>query len=224
MMMKTLFVIISFTCLIFACKSDSISESDKKEIINQLKEIHDLDQQFAGLPPEELIEKHGHVKGWEIFEKQTDSVGLINQNKIKKLFKKYGYLGYKEVGEEASTDFWISIQHADNDVAFQQEILAELKKEILNNNANKAHFAYLEDRVNVNLHKKQRFGTQVTYNSFGQAYAKNGLVDSVNVDNFRKEYNLPTLYEYYNGKTTSHFHMNREIMLKKKILEPRLYK
>ncbi|MFT5847990.1 MAG: hypothetical protein ACJARX_002170 [Psychroserpens sp.] len=73
------------------------------------------------------MEAHGFEKGWEIFEGKRDSIGLINQEKIKQLYTTYGYLGHKEVGEEASSNFWISIQHADNDVAFHQEMLRALK-------------------------------------------------------------------------------------------------
>ena len=82
----------------------------------------------------------------------------------------------------------------------------------------------LEDWVQINLNKKQRFGTQVTYNEFGQAIPKIGLIDSVNVEQLRKEYDLPTFREYYNNMTRSHFEMNKEYLLEKGITEPKLYK
>jgi hypothetical protein len=206
-----------------SCKRDLITESEKKEIIAELNEIKTIDQKYAGIPPKKLTEKYGRDEAWEIFESQRDSVGLINQEKIKKLYKIYGYLGYKEIGEKASQDFWISIQHADNDVEFQQQMLMELKKEISTNNASKVEYAMLEDRVNVNLRKKQRFGTQVTYNEFGQAIPKNGLIDSINIEQIRKEYELPTFREYYNRMTTNHFEMNKENMVERGITEPKLY-
>lgn len=222
--MKKIIVILIFFGLFLSCKTNVITEFEKKEIIAELNAINAIDQKYAGLPPKELTEKYGHEKGWEIFTKQRDSIGLLNQGKIKNLYKKYGYLGYKEVGETASNDFWISIQHADNDIIFQKEMLAELKKEISKNNAGKVEYAMLEDRVNVNTGKKQRFGTQVTYNSIGQATPKNGLIDSVNIELIRKEFDLPSFREYYNEMTTSHFEMNKSNMLKKGITEPKLYK
>ena len=209
--------------MIFGCKSDSISESEKKEIIAELNDIKKIDQQYAGIPPKELTEKYGYDIAWELFEIKRDSIGLINQRKIKKLYKKYGYLGYKEIGEKASQDFWISIQHADNDIEFQQVMLKELKEEISKNNASKIEYAMLEDRVNVNLNKRQRFGTQVTYSKFGQAIPKNGLIDSINIEQLRKEYDLPTFRNYYNRMTTNHFKMNKENMLERGITEPKLY-
>lgn len=81
----------------------------------------------------------------------------------------------------------------------------------------------LEDRVAINLNKKQRFGTQVTYNANGQAVPKNGLVDSVNIDRFRLEYELSSFKEYYNEMTKSHFEMNKDYFLKQGITKPKLY-
>ncbi|WP_155807238.1 hypothetical protein [Gillisia marina] len=133
-------------------------------------------------------------------------------------------MGYNEIGEEESHKFWITIQHADNDVEFQQKILKELKKEISKDNASKANYAMLEDRVNINLNKKQRFGTQVTYNNYGQAIPKNGLIDSTNIEKIRKEFNLPSFKEYYNRMTTSHFKMNQKALINSGIKEPKLYK
>ncbi len=222
--MKNTVLIILLFGLILSCKSDNISGEEKKQIISELNGINELDQEYAGIPPQELIDVYGYKKAWEIFERQRDSIGLLNQGKIKKLYKKYGYLGHAEIGKKASSDFWISIQHADNDIPFQQEMLSALKEEVLKNNASKLEYAMLEDRVNVNMKRKQRFGTQVTYNSYGQAVPKNGLLDSINIQQIRKDYELPPLLEYYNGMTTSHFEMNKANMLKKGIAAPKLYK
>ncbi len=222
-MSKNIIILTLFT-LIVSCKLNSISESEKKEIIVELNDIKNIDQQYAGIPPKQLIEKYGSEKAWEIFEIQRDSIGLINQERIKGLYKKYGYLGYDKIGKNASNDFWISIQHADNDVEFQKEMLNELKKEISKNNASKVEYAMLEDRVNVNLNKKQRFGTQVAYNEFGQAIPKNGLIDSINIEQIRKEFNLPIFLKYYNEMTINHFEMNKANMLERGITEPKLYK
>jgi hypothetical protein len=221
-MNKTLLLLIFFN-LFLSCKTDLITESEKKEIIAELDAIKTIDQKYAGIPPKELTEKYGRDKAWEIFENKRDSIGVINQKKIKKLYNKYGYLGYNKLGEKASQDFWITIQHADNDIEFQQQMLKELKKEISNNNASRVEYAMLEDRVNVNLNKKQRFGTQVSYNELGQAIPKNGLIDSIHIEQLRKEYDLPTFREYYNRMNTSHFEMNKQNMLERGITEPKLY-
>ncbi|MFV8357162.1 DUF6624 domain-containing protein [Flavobacterium sp. XS1P32] len=154
---------------------------------------------------------------------KRDSVGIDNQKKIKKIYSEYGYLGYNKIGQESSKKFWITIQHADNDIKFQQKMLKALEKEIEKNNAEKSNYAMLEDRIAINLNQKQRFGSQVTYNKVGQAIPKNGLLDSLNIDNLRLKYNLSSFKEYYNEMTTSHFEMNKNYYVKQGMTAPKLY-
>lgn len=106
----------------------------------------------------------------------------------------------------------------------KEKITSELDTEIKKNNVEKSNYAMLEDRIAVNLNKKQRFGSQVTYNEMGQAIPKNGLLDTINIDSLRIKYNLPTFKEYYNWMTINHFEMNKEYLLKIGIKEPKLYK
>ena len=223
LMRKT--VILAFiSILVLSCNDQQeITAEVRAQIIEELKDIKVSDQKYAGIPPDELMEEHGREQAWKIFKSQRDSVWRINQGRIKSLYEKYGYLGYEQVGEEASSDFWISIQHADNDVPFQQEILAALKKEIEKGNADRAEYALLEDRVNVNLGQPQRFGSQLTYNEDGQAIPKIGLVDSANIERLRSEYDLDSFKEYYNSMTRMHFEMNKQFYLEKGITEPKLY-
>lgn len=213
-----------FLCLFaFSCVSNRITDVDRKNVLAELEYIYNIDQKFAGVPPEELFEKYGNNKAWEIFLKKRDSVGIDNQKRIKSLYSKYGYLGYDKVGKK-ETDFWITIQHADNDVPFQQKMLKVLKKEIRKNNADRSHYAMLEDRIAINLNRKQRFGSQVTYNKLGQAIPKIGLIDSINIDKLREKYNLPLFKEYYNKMTIMHYEMNKEYLNKLGVKEPVLYK
>ena len=220
--MKNKLTFILIFLIIIGC-TKTISDTKRAEIIKQLQEINTIDQKYAGIPPQELFDKYGNKKAWQLFTDKRDSVAIEIQNKIKELYKKYGYLGYAQVGKKAAGNFWISIQHADNDVAFQKEMLAALKTEIEKDNASKAEYALLEDRVAVNLGQKQRFGTQLTYNSKGQAIPKIGIKDSLNVDKLRTEYDLPPLLEYYNMMTLSHFEMNKEYLKQLGITEPNLY-
>lgn len=222
--MKPLFLWSFIGLLALSCKQEkTISEEEKPQVVAALNEIMELDQKYAGIPSNELREKHGNQKAWEIFKKQRDSVGLVNQNKIKELYQKYGYLGEQKVGKEAATDFWVVVQHADNDIPFQQEMLKAMKTEIEKGSKDKYHYAMLEDRINVNLNKPQRFGSQVTYNDLGQAIPKNGLVDTTAVDSLRKAHSMPDFIEYYNQMTEMHYEMNKQLFLDKGIMEPQLY-
>lgn len=217
-----LFLLTGF--LLLSCSGyRELSDTDKKQIIAELNDIAVLDQKYAGIPSDELKEAYGPQEAWVIFKRQRDSVGDLNQERIKKLYETYGYLGTKKIGESAASDFWISIQHADNDVPFQQEMLKAMGKEIANGSDDKYHYAMLEDRININLNKPQRFGSQVTYNDQGQAVPRNGLVDSTAVDSLRNAYGLPAFKEYYNDMTRMHFEMNKKMFLDKGIKEPKLY-
>ncbi len=218
------YLTILFLIFLTYCNSiKNITENERKKIISELDYIEKIDQKYAGIPSDELIKKYGHQEAWTMFKQKRDSVGVDNQNRIKALYKKYGYLGIKEVGEENSEKFWLPIQHADNDVELQKIILIELKKQIERNNAPKNNYAMLEDRVAINTNQKQRFGSQVTYNENGQAIPKNGLIDSLNIEKLRAEFNLEPFKDYYNGMTLRFFEMNKKFLMEKGITKPKLY-
>ncbi|MNR15227.1 hypothetical protein D3C85_1317490 [compost metagenome] len=219
--------VLIFLLLVFVgCNSTKkISDSEKEKITFELDQIYTIDQKYStGIPSEDLFKKFDKKQAWKIFEMKRDSVGLDNQNKVKKLYSEYGYLGYDNIGKEYSKKFWITIQHADNDIKFQQKMLKELGKEIRKNNADKSNYAMLEDRIAINLNQKQRFGSQVIYNKLGQAIPRNGLLDTLNIDKLRTEFNLGLFKEYYNFMTTTHFEINKDYFLKQGITEPKLYK
>ena len=83
--------------------------------------------------------------------KTSDS---INEIKAKVIINLYGYPGYDRVGQ-TSDNFWAIVQHCDDDIPFQEHVLALMKTEIAKNNASKSNYAYLVDRVLVNKHQKQ---------------------------------------------------------------------
>jgi hypothetical protein len=68
--------------------------------------------------------------------------------------------GYSLVGESGSSRFWAIVQHCDDDVPFQQKVLLLMKKEVDRKNASGRNYAYLKDRVLINLKQKQLYGTQ----------------------------------------------------------------
>ena len=110
---------------------------------------------------------------------------------------------------------------------FQNSKKESLKRWIaksLKKNANPTHYALLFDRVQVNAGLKQKFGTQVSYavQSTGKAYPKIGLIDSLQVDLYRKQYQLEPLKEYLNQMTRMHFEINKEHYLKIGVLQPDL--
>jgi hypothetical protein len=122
----------------------------------------------------------------------TDSVNMI---KAKSIIAKYGFPGFDLVGEY-SNDFWAIVQHCDDDVQFQQQVLKLLSKQVLIHNASGENYALLQDRVLISTGKKQLYGTQVRYNPKTKSAKPLPIADSTNVDNRRKAVGLSPLNDY----------------------------
>lgn len=125
--------------------------------------------------------------------KLVDSLNMIV---IKKLFKQYGFLGFEEVGKKGSHNFWLIIQHSDQDPKFQEDVLQEMKKHIERKNADGTDYAYLIDRVNVNTGKLQMYGTQARRSHATGKVEILNLFEPENVNKRRAEVGLGTIEEY----------------------------
>jgi hypothetical protein len=119
----------------------------------------------------------------------------VDKIQLKTLFKENGFLGYHEVGRQSSHNFFQMVQRFDEDTAFQQDVLVEMKKNIDKLNANPIEFAYLTDRVNLNLGKPQVYGTQLKINEKGSSYEPKTVIDPVNLNKRRAEMGLGTIEE-----------------------------
>jgi hypothetical protein len=71
-------------------------------------------------------------------------------HELKEIVEQFGFPGYDLVGKDGSGSFWLLIQHQDEHPDFQIFVLDLMEKEVKNENASKANFAYLTDRVKVN--------------------------------------------------------------------------
>lgn len=166
------------------------------------------------------IYKEWTVERWNHFK---DSVFTTHKKRLEEIFYTYGYPGYSLVGELGSQNFWLMVQHCDFDPIFQSKVLEKLKVEVDHHNADGSNYALLTDRVKINTGEKQIYGTQVTYNTLGQAYLLS-LADSVNVNQRRSEVGLEPLEEYLNNMTQMHFEMNKDYLKSKGVLKPTFYK
>jgi len=115
--------------------------------------------------------------------------------KIKEIIDEIGWPTISKVGEEASFNAWLLVQHADHDVPFQERCL-ELMKQESEGEVSKHDLAYLEDRVRINTGRLQVYGTQ-----FKSVEDNNGIFepkdieDPDRVDERRKSMGLKTLAE-----------------------------
>ncbi|OQA33174.1 MAG: hypothetical protein BWY54_00994 [Candidatus Dependentiae bacterium ADurb.Bin331] len=69
-----------------------------------------------------------------------------------------------------------------------------MEKEVEKANASATDFAYLVDRILINLGKLQKYGTQLQ--ELNGHLVPKPLEDAANVDNVRKEVGMQPLHEY----------------------------
>lgn len=123
-------------------------------------------------------------------------VDSINYQLISKLFEIHGYLGFDKVGETGSHNFWLLVQHQDKHPEFQMRVLNEMKKSAEQANASFTDYAYLIDRVNVNLGKLQVYGTQLVLNQERESYEVKPVMDPEKLNDRRSQAGLPPI-EFY---------------------------
>ncbi len=158
------------------------------------------------------------------FRDFQDSVFAAHQTLVIKVFDKYSYPGYDQVGKKGSNNFWLLVQHCDEQPKFQQQVLAAMKKEVDKGNADPVNFAYLTDRVRLNVGQKQLYGTQLAYNTDSCQAIPRLLADSLNVNQRRKSLGMEPVEAYLNQMSQLHFMMNKSNYEKAGISGPKLLK
>ncbi len=88
------------------------------------------------------------------------------------------------------------MQHADQDVTFQQVALTAMEKLKESKELNMENYAFLYDRVQCNLNYKQRFGTQVIWIQNGEASGFRPIEKEYKVNRRRKKIGLQPLALY----------------------------
>ncbi|HEX8609590.1 MAG TPA: DUF6624 domain-containing protein [Pedobacter sp.] len=213
------------TSLIFALiVLSSIIDASAQRKLNQTL-IDSLDRwaavdQIAAKSPEGKYKQMSQ----EQLLKFEDSVFTSHQILLSKVFNKYGFPGYDLVGKKGSNQFWLMVQHCDKQPKFQQKVLVAMKKEVIKGNADPKNFAYLTDRVKLNLGHKQIYGTQVTYNTDSCQAIPRLLYDSLRVNQRRKEVGLEPIEAYLNQMSELQFMMNRANYENKGIKGPKIVK
>lgn len=132
----------------------------------------------------------------EMLENSIRTTDSVNFYRLKKITDTYGFPGYTLVGEDFSDSFWNLVQHQDNHLEYQKEVLALMKIEVDKKNASGTYFAYLTDRVLVNSNEEQEFGTQMRINEAGTSYEPKPVIDPTNLNARRASVGLTTIEEY----------------------------
>ncbi len=128
---------------------------------------------------------------WQMMNVQ-DSLNLVT---VEAIIDKYGWLGANKIGDQANRTLWLVIQHC-NQVKVQQKYLPLIKASVLKGETPASKYAFLVDRIAVNLGEPQVYGTQIcTDRETGQKQVC-PITDPENVDERRKEVGFEPLQEY----------------------------
>lgn len=83
-----------------------------------------------------------------------------NRRWLKTVLKQIGWFRISVYGRAASNTAWLLVQHADQDPAWQKQVLRDLKPMVAQGDVSGIDVAYLEDRIAVAEVKPQVYGTQ----------------------------------------------------------------
>lgn len=130
--------------------------------------------------------KRGERADWGL----VVAVDQKSSKALRRAIAQYGWPGKSVVGADAAHAGFELAQHASHDLALQKDVLARMKPMVDTGEVAKIDYAYLEDRVAVAEHRKQRYGTQF------KGRDPYPIEDEPNVDARRKEIGLNTMAEY----------------------------
>lgn len=136
---------------------------------------------------------NGGGKRPELFAAIT-RVDARNLPRIKQIDASQGFPTRAQVGRDGVQAAWLLVQHADSDPVFQAHVLAELQPRVREGDIQGQPYAMLTDRVLVNQHKLQRYGTQ--FGAVKGQLQADPMEDPANVDKRRAAIGLPPLADY----------------------------
>ena len=129
------------------------------------------------------------------FQLRMRALDAKNLHIFKRLLDHWGWFDRRTWGAQADHDAWLLAQHADDDLPFQEHVLTLLEPLVKSGGTDPSGFAYLFDRVAVNAHRLQRFGTQ-GYCTGPGTWKPRPIEDPKHVDARRKTMGLEPLAGY----------------------------
>lgn len=178
-------------------KADSLGMFPKdKSTAYQLMVMYVEDQQIR-------LKQYRAMQSGNNNNAYLDSLGheMVELNKknsmlLDSIITKRGWLGYDIIGKEASNAVFCILQHSSLDMIVKY--LPEFREAVLNGNSNAIHLAYVEDRCAVWSGKKQKYGTQSSWDDNKQAYVirLSEIEDSDRVNERRKSIGLNSIEDY----------------------------
>lgn len=83
-----------------------------------------------------------------------------NRERLKEIFKEYGFPTKELVGKDVMHGIFLMIQHGDGDKEWQKSQLTNIEEAVNKGDMSRHTYAYLYDRIKVNAGEKQLYGTQ----------------------------------------------------------------
>ncbi len=173
-------------------------------LVDNLDSLVKEDQRWRGLM-REAINSDMDSSSYESLSEKISYLDSLNYEFLSEVFKTNGYLGYDKVGKEGSHNFWLLVQHQDRYPDFQNRVLAEMKKQAKLDNASFTEYAYLIDRVRVNMGQLQIYGTQMILNDEKGSYEPKPLIDPEKLNERRKKAGLPPIDFYIKAMNERYF-------------------
>ncbi len=188
--------------LTFGCAHNNIN----KKLSSTIDSLYVVDQKVQTDIIDAMNNGSGPSKIKNLVEVQSNTF-LRHIPILEKIVDKNGYPTAELVGKESSGKFFFLVQHSDADVDFQESMMKYIEKEVLTGSVKGRDFAYLTDRIRLASNEPQLYGTQLEYDSKGNARPRN-LYDRRNCDKRRKKYGLEPLEDYLTWATEQHREMN----------------
>jgi hypothetical protein len=187
--------------MVLSAQQKEVSDNDNLEDLNPqlMEKISELTEGYNKYRSKAtLIYNEYGYDSKQMLENEQLMAQTDEENRIaaKAIFEEYGFPSFKLVGKEKSHEYWIIVLNCDADVDFQLAVLKVMDKLIQKDDADANDYAYLSDRVRINLGMKQVYGTQLRFNETSQSYEPYELNMPEEVDQRRAELKLITLANY----------------------------
>ena len=177
--------------------------SDKSWVKKKLQHMFDVDQYMRNYWSTPFNHQYSETEKKSFqkeFESRASSLDASNTDELKKVLKVYRWITISAFGKEADRQAWLLVQHADQDIAFQRQVLVILEELYPKGETNPSNYAYLFDRVassphDVSQRKPQRYGTQGECMGPGQ-WGPFTSEDPGHLDERRKGVGLETESDY----------------------------
>jgi hypothetical protein len=151
----------------------------------ELLALAEADQAFRRMPLQSLT---------QAVAREGIALEHAHSARIAEIIAASGWPGLSQVGEDGSSAAWLLVQHADHDVELQERALMLLEQAVAAGQASARNFAYLTDRVCVNLDRRQVYGTQ--FHGGGASFGPCPITDAVRLDKRRASMGLEPFAEY----------------------------